>query len=199
MRDAGLLHIYNLYGSDVFLALELDKSNFVVAFFTFRTSSWHYDGERTDLHDCLSILFSIACAVQQKSISLWDIQNEWTEIEEELYGRYATVTQPNLSILRQDDSGLVKLDELFTLYRLYLSFLGLYFSHSSKSPKYAWDLPHIHSFREKVALSIGAKTDDVVVVERCRPDWTYVQIYKHGIAALKSPLVRPLLGSLHQK
>ncbi|RJF99417.1 hypothetical protein [Noviherbaspirillum saxi] len=195
VRDRELLTVTDPYGADFFLNLERDSSNFILAFFTFRTSSWTYNGERTDLHDCLSMLFSVTCAVQDMSVTLWDIKHPFSGIDEELYGRHAIVTQPNLSIISQDDAGLAKLGATLSLYRNFLCFLMWYFSESSKNSEYAWDRPHVHALRDVVAASVELEADDVVAVERCKPDWTYVQIYKSGITALKSPLIRKILGS----
>lgn len=188
IRTTDMLNISDPYQMDFFLALTLDVSQLAIIHFTFRTNSFFYDGERTDLHDSHSLLFSMCGAVQGYSISLWDVDNHFSEIESELYARYATVGQPNHSVITQDEAGIEQLKKILVLYLNYRRFLNGYYA-SSEKPMYVWNRPDLLSFGEKIAGLLGVEVDDVVVNERKGPDWTYVQVYELGVSAIKSEFI----------
>jgi hypothetical protein len=59
-----------------------------------RTTSWEYDGERTDLHDLLSLLWAASLRVREAaSVRLVTMLNDFTGIESEIYARYLTLDQ----------------------------------------------------------------------------------------------------------
>jgi hypothetical protein len=74
--------------------IQHDSSAFI-SFFV-RTTSWDVDGERTDLHDCLSTLFAafLRVAPRPVSCSYWDVPHPaFVAPETEIYARYLTVDQ----------------------------------------------------------------------------------------------------------
>ncbi|WP_321968629.1 restriction endonuclease [Paraburkholderia tropica] len=198
-RHSSRLDIFDPTQMDFFLALEIDRTGLIVAFFIFRTSSWHYDGERTDLHDGQSLLFSLSCAVQGLSVSLWDIKNEFSEAEGELYGRYATITQPNLSVITQDEPGLAAMGRLIELYSAYRSLLSSLYSSSPSNRKYSWRAPKVQELRSNLVTALAVGVDDVLCNERSGPDWIYLRIYKKNISAFKSTVVRNIFKVLQSR
>jgi Restriction endonuclease len=65
------------------------------AWFDFRTTSWDWPGERSDLNDITSsIMMALACKIGNFSCSLIDYPNEFSRIPSELYRRFAIPQQP---------------------------------------------------------------------------------------------------------
>lgn len=192
-RTKNRLDISDEYQQDFYLTLELDTSDIAIAYFIFRTNSYNYDGERTDLHDCQSILFSICCAINSQSVSLWDIENPFSEIEEELYGRYAIISQPNFSVIPQDAPGLKILKEVLHTYKTFQEFTIYYKHYSTKSKHYSWDTKNINLLREKIASYLGISPDKIIGNERTYPDWNYFQIYSEKLSAIHSTIASKTL------
>lgn len=188
VRTKRMISIYDKYQYDFHLKLELDNTGSIIVYFVFRTSSWVYDGERTDLHDCFSLFFSLCCLINNYSISLWDIKNDFIDIESELYGRYATISQPNLSVITQDEIGIKRLQELIDIYINFMKFTGAYKYQSTHKKDYKWDVDIVHSIREKIALTLNILSSEVIGNIRCKPDWLYFQVYTKHMSIIKSKL-----------
>lgn len=64
-------------------------------YFYIRTNSYSYSNERTDLHEVLSVLFSIFLRLHSGfSSTLVDMENDFTHIPTELYARFLFIEQP---------------------------------------------------------------------------------------------------------
>lgn len=192
-RESESIAIFDDTQHDFFLRAQVEATGFVIVYFVFRTNSFSYDGERTDLHDVQSSLFSLCCAVHGFSAALWDVSNGFTEIESELYARWATVVQPNLSVISQDEAGLEKLKQVLFLYRVFQAMLVEYRTASSKKRSYCWDRDDLFALRTKIALGLEVPEDDVVVMERTSPDWRYIQIHRLGLAGFCSKYLGNML------
>lgn len=179
---------------DFYLVFELDSSGLVVVYFVFKTDSLTYDGERTDLHDCQSILFSLCCSTNAFSVSLWDIDNSFSNIEGELYGRFAMISQPNLSVITQDEVGKRNIELIFYIYKDYQSFILPYRCQSSNIKGYEWDTECIYRYRQSIALVLKVDIQDVVGNKRTQPDWDYFQIYSKKISIIRSSIAEQMLG-----
>lgn len=71
------------------------ESGRVFFWFRVRTLSFHYAGDRTDLHDVLSTLMALLVNVMVgASCRLHDILNPATGDPDELYGRFIVIDQP---------------------------------------------------------------------------------------------------------
>lgn len=93
-----------------------------------RTSSWNFDGERTDLHDVLSLLWAAALRAREvTSTRLVTVLNPATKADSEIYARYLLPAQPGelasgralkerAEILSRESAHMFMLvDELFSL------------------------------------------------------------------------------------
>jgi len=178
---------------DFHLVFELDRTGILVSYFIFRTNSWAYSGERTDLHDCFSVLFSLACATNKISVSLWDVSNGFSQVEGELYARYATISQPNCSVITQDEAGIENIKSMISIYKDFQSFILPYKCQSSSDKKYSWDLDELHETSKSIACLMELSTEDVVANRRAQPDWDYYQICKENISIIKTPIGSKML------
>lgn len=188
VRSANRIDIGDFTQQDFYLAFELDKTGLIIAYFVFRSSSWTYDGERTDIHDTQSLLFSLCCATNNYSVSLWDVTNGFSQIEEELYGRYATISQPNHSVITQDESGLKHIKSILSIYKDYQRFLLAYKCQSSSVKSYCWNIEEIESQTKKFADILGVDISEVFGNRRTQPDWDYYKAHSQRISVIKTPL-----------
>ena len=86
----------DLSGLQVHLSLKESNVDF---YYSIRTSSWSYNGERTDLHDIISVSFSyfLKFADLKISCSLINVVNPAvTGLEDEIYARYVVPIQYSL-------------------------------------------------------------------------------------------------------
>jgi len=66
-----------------------------LVYLSVRTTSWEYDGERTDLHDVLSLLWAAALRVHEvASTQLVTVLNAFSGIKTEIYARLLVLEQP---------------------------------------------------------------------------------------------------------
>lgn len=199
VRTPNRIDIGDFTQQDFYLVFELDQTGLVVSYFIFRTNSMIYDGERTDLHDCLSLLFSLCCATNNISTSLWDVGNGFSQIEGELYARYAAVSQPSCSVITQDEAGIENISSIISVYKDFQSFMRPYKCQSSKHKSYSWDLEDLHESCRSIAGVLGLSKDDVVANRRWQPDWDYFQISSQNISIIKTPIgTRMLSGYISQ-
>ena len=80
-----------------FIALSLRielVDDHILYYFYHRTSSWTYNGERSDLHDSITSIYSFFLRVNNRlSVHIIDIINPITFETSEIYGRYLIPTQ----------------------------------------------------------------------------------------------------------
>lgn len=77
---------------------EPDTPDCVSAWLTVRTTSWHFEGERSDLHDTISTLVALAVRLEgQVSTAIFVIQNVFTGIPTEIYAHAISVMRPSLT------------------------------------------------------------------------------------------------------
>lgn len=76
------------------LRVEIDNRDFIKFYFTQRTNSWFYNGERTDLHDLISLAFALFLnKLGYCSSNLIDVWNPITISDVEIYSRYIVPIQ----------------------------------------------------------------------------------------------------------
>jgi hypothetical protein len=149
----------------------------------FRTSSWDFDGDRTDWHDIVSVL--LACylrSVASLSCRLWDQHNPAVPLPAELYGRYLTLDQPDGSLIKLDKAGLAAVDKLLTHIKLFEMMFSGWFdwsheegqcdSRSSYAEAKEW------AARVRTATRDGSNTNVTTANVRWHPDWKYFRSAK---------------------
>lgn len=195
-RDKVRIDIHDTHQIDFFLRFEKHYSGAIVAYFVFRTSSWSYEGDRTDLHDIESLLFSLVCLKRGMSASLWDVDNDFSGVEEELYARYATVVQPSLSVLTDDLVGVESAHSLLLLYKEFQEVITGLVKQSSPKKSYSWRIFCVDILSQKIADTFGVSPEKVSGCSRSRPDWLYFQIHGEGISALWSKQVVSIVSPM---
>lgn len=195
-RDDVRIDIHDSHQMDFFLRFEKHHAGAIVAYFVFRTSSWSYEGERTDLHDIESLLFSLVCLKRGMSASIWDVENVFSGIDEELYARYATVVQPSLSVLTDDLVGVKNAHSLLLVYKDFQEILMALVKRSSSKKGYSWRVFCVESLSQKIADIFGTSRERISGCSRSRPDWLYFKIHDENISTIWSKQAVSIVSSI---
>ena len=153
-------------------------------YLTVRTTSWDYDGERTDLHDLFSLLWAALLRVRgAASPRLITVLNEFSGIESEIYSRFLFLEQEaphnSTSLRAQAERLSAESRAIFDL--LSEAFGGAVDREPSPpqgsvtwSPEPDW----IQAVRRQLRL---AEHQDYEVRIRPFPAWTYFGSNKRGV------------------
>jgi Restriction endonuclease len=89
--------------------------------FSIHSSSWTFHGERTDIHEVVSVFLALFFRVSPIGTSsrLVTVVNEFSRIDVEIYTRYLILEQPNVSCFPINEYGLEKIDELLLSIRVF--------------------------------------------------------------------------------
>ncbi len=72
-----------------------DNTSDAELYLTVRTTSWEFNGERTDLHDLFSVLWAAALRTREfASVRLVTVLNGFSGIDSEIYARMLLLDQP---------------------------------------------------------------------------------------------------------
>jgi len=187
------------------LHLTFTDSDRAFAYINCRTTSWHFDGERTDLHEVLSVLlaaFLQTLTPSRYSCRLWDVFNPAVPVPEvELYARILTLSQPDGSVVNFGQ------DDVNVLTRLLGQILAFHYSFSrvfcprccnegDEDRRYSSE--KLSAWRRHCDRALGEVTrdfDDCVQYNlRRSPDWHYYRNFRRKVTVLRHPLLGPVLG-----
>lgn len=179
--------------SRILPGFEVTGNNEVFVYFTVRTTSWDFDGERTDVNDALSLFMAIFLRVFDVSCVLWDIPNMFSRIPTELYGRYITVGQPNRSNYKLDEFGLEQLKVLLFGLRF---FEDRFWSFLEWDPEidpmleanYGWQDRATQTWAQKVAKATGEtlRSHKIQYNFRKNPGWLYYRTIAKNMSIFRS-------------
>lgn len=182
-----IVYISSLWGISLHMLLNNESAQY---YFVVRTSSWVYDGERSDLHDVISICFAIF--LKQKPIYtsylIQNIYNPATCDDYEMYGRILLPIQGK-TILYTISSiqDLIIFSDLFC--HLFLLVLG---NNLPEHKKYGVDISK--SFLSK----IGTLTDNINTTKRNFPKWEYYRNYDEGLTIIDSSMILTLISKIFE-
>ncbi|WP_157783755.1 restriction endonuclease [Bradyrhizobium liaoningense] len=157
-------------------------------YLTVRTTSWEFNGERTDLHDVFSLLWAAALrASEAASGRLVTVLNGFSGIESEIYARHILLNQQgtlrdNFSL--RDRAEALSTESLNMGSLLIKAFgrpdgINLPLEHVTlPSPEPEW----IGRVRERLRL---AEFEDYEVRQRPYPRWTYFGSNDRGVSLIE--------------
>ncbi|WP_147382349.1 hypothetical protein [Mycobacteroides abscessus] len=158
-------------------------------YFTCRTSSSQFGGDRTDLNDFLSILLAVALRGRAWSAGLVDVEHPAVPEMGELYARHVVLVQPSPFLTRESVAAEVReiLKPMITLGFLLPQALGIYdcLSKSTYGFESLESTEWVSVVRKALRLK-GADAD--VVTSRENPDWRYFRSARSGISVLSSSI-----------
>lgn len=180
------------------VTLELSEGSICVFYVTFRTNSYEFDGERTDLHDALSLLFAYFMRLNNVSVALWDVENPVLKIPVELYARHATLVQPNYSVITLDAQGLDIVEKNLNLIKEFALFVYHIFKNSDEKRFYSWQDEETESqgnALNKIAKQLYKETENFQFNTRKSPDWFFYRNSDVGVSIIKSEWISEWLSS----
>lgn len=178
----------------------------VFAYAYFRTTSWDWDGERTDLNDLLSVLPAISLRIEPPFISslLYDVEHPLGLFvdgnpmpESEVYARYIAFSQPEGLFSVSADS-LKRIGEILTALAAYeTNVAGLVAMERGVSDRFSYKDEALLRWVRKVRAALGQSEDaEASYNVRTNPRWMFYRSKAVGASVYYSPLTASALGRL---
>ena len=105
------------------------------AWVSVRSSSWNWDGERTDIHDVIAHTVALWLYLHGHSCSLWEVDNPAVFVPTEVYSYVIRFEQGSLANLKSRDSIDKMVSELIFSLRLAWNSFWAAFWTSDKRPR----------------------------------------------------------------
>jgi len=181
----GRVPVYFPFGFSVDMVSDDTKD--AELFLTIRTSSWDFDGERTDIHDVLSLLWATNLRVRElASTRLLTVLNPVTDCESEIYARHLLLAQPGSLAAGKPlkPRAEVVSGESANMHALLETVFGPNPRQDSLDPAYSsspsrnWIAP----VRRRLRLE---ENEDFEIRKRSYPDWTYFGSNRLGITVVE--------------
>lgn len=169
-------------------------------YFRVRTDSWHYDGERTDIHDCVSVILSSWCTEKLGfSSALYDEHHPAIQSLDdfEVYARYVVPSQ-----LPPQFNDAANAEPYLDLVICVLAFTHLFWTMFGGCPcTECRELLGIkYDFRNALGKHLQQKIDSIFktpknknVKDRQLPTWKYYRNFDQRISVVYSEFVARFL------
>jgi hypothetical protein len=184
---------FNDKSSRIIPRFEATSDDDIFLYLDVQTTSWDFEGERTDLNDALSFFTAIFLRLFDISCALWDIPNAFSGIPTELYGRYITVAQPNRSNYRLDEHGVEQIKILLSAVRFFEERFGSLLEWEPALDRrvdstYGWRDHATQTWARQVAKSTGEtlRSHKIQYNFRKNPGWLYYRSIGHDISMFRS-------------
>ncbi len=155
--------------------------------------------EVTDLHDMIpTVLTTITKCNGHGSFRFLGQHNEFSGIDDELYGMYWFPSQPLNERIRknskQDFDSLFGI--LFDLYIFHMYQGDLLGANDSDEDDFSYDSPELQSWVNSIVKAIGDNESHVSNLRK-NPDWFYFRSFSAGFSVCKNPhIAKTLKGFL---
>lgn len=172
-------------------SLEFTESG-VFIYLYFRTTSWDWDGERTDLNDVLSVLPAVFLRIgpPYTSCMLYDVEHPAAEMpESEVYARYIAFMQPE-GILSLSEDTVDRLTEILLAIAIYEAHLGGYLAFSPNAvDRYSFQEETLLRWVTNVRAALGQTEDaEASYCSRTNPQWMFYRSRAVGATVCYSPI-----------
>jgi hypothetical protein len=163
-----------------------------------RTSSWEFDGDRTDLHDIFSTILSLYLRIHHESkysCSLWNVENPILgELPGEIYGRKISVEQPfGKSIDLNDLESILNFINRFKEASIFLVKATSYACRNKNSFLYEKELNRHEIVFKDLSKKLG---EEAGIIKRINPPITYLRTLERDLSLIYSPTVASEVKSL---
>lgn len=158
-------------------------------------------GERTDLHEIMPMVAMLFFRISGKfSFRFLGQHNEWSDIEDELYGTYIFPSQPMSERIRISSK-----DDLEEFISILLGFVllqnkavELFGIDEGGEQDYGWKGEELNNWVKNVKNAIG---DDVTCTynERKNPTWYYFRSFSTGVSVVKSEALAQAIRLLNEQ
>ncbi len=158
-------------------------------------------GERTDLHEILPMVVALFFRAAGKlSFRFLGEHNEWSNIEDELYGTYIFPSQPLFERIRASskediDEFIGILIGLVIIQNHLKDFLDI---TEGEEESYSWKGDELNNWVNKIKKILG---EDIGCTynERCNPTWFYFRSFTSGVSVVKSKTLSRRIRQLYKK
>jgi hypothetical protein len=165
-------------------------------YFYERTTSWQYDGERSDLHDVISTLLSVFLKLNfDISCALYDVPHPAIETSCEIYARYIIPQQLNSWFNELNENARNKVIELLVgvhaFEMIFWRMVGCPCEDCRKelNPPYEYSYEFDDNWDQTVQVSLGSKSKQLSLSSRYLPTWNYYKNYSSHISVVKSSML----------
>lgn len=171
-------------------SLEFTESG-VFVYLYFRTTSWDWDGERTDLNDVLSVLPAILLRIgpPYASCLLYDIEHPVGAMpESEVYARYIAFGQPtgHLSLTADSVVRVAAMLRAMTAYEFHLG--GFIDIEPNGSDHFSFEDEALLQWVAAVRQALGQSQDvEASYCVRTNPRWKFYRSKAAGASVCHSP------------
>ena len=175
-------------------------------YFMFRTSSWTYSGERTDLHDIISIVFSAFLRLHNTSISFFTFFDGTfvdPKAEVEIGAVFLIADQSRLALISDKEALEYFKDIVFSAIcfeRLLFRVFGCPCEDCAKADgstmPFVSNIPE--SDKEKIEAVFEPVEHRVTYMTRENPDWNYYRNFKKKVTLIKSESLVQFLTQLYK-
>ncbi|KFZ30789.1 hypothetical protein IDSA_06775 [Pseudidiomarina salinarum] len=151
--------------------------------------------EVTDLHDILpTVLTTIIKANGTSSFRFLGEHNEFSGIDDELYGMYWFPAQPLNEKLRKNSENDLDcfFNILFDLYMFHMYQGDILGANDYEPVDFSSDSPELKVWVDSIVEAIG-KDESYVANLRVNPDWFYFRSFSAAFSIFKSPHIATLL------
>lgn len=189
------------------LKISCDENQNISFYFTQRTTSWVYNGERTDLHDVIPIAFALYIKnLGICSLFCTDVYNPATGAEDEIYSKFLTPLQINNALVNRNNEDHNKYIDIlvysliFFEHNFWNSFPGCPCNECRNRLGYEFDYTYeIEKDKfNKVIKSIGSTEELVNYCERTLPKWFYFRDFRKKISVIESKELHSILANINE-
>lgn len=204
-REQNSISIWTSPFSGISLTFSCNENEDISFYYNQRTTSWTYNGERTDLHDVIPIVFALFI----KSLGLChlfftDVFNPATGADDEIYSKFLTPVQINDSLKnKNDDSYLECIDKLVHSLWLFEHYFWNCFPGcpcNECRDKLGYEFEYTYDINEEKLISIKKainSTENLLnYCERTLPNWIYFRDFEKRISIIQSDNILPFLNKL---
>jgi hypothetical protein len=190
-------------GSLPVVGVQIDGEENVFVYLFIRTTSFDFDGERTDLHDCFSALLAADLrSTSSVSCSLWDVPHPVSGIATELYARYITINQSLSAFNSTSERGIDFLKHLlaaniWTFEQFFWQCADLKFLTKTELDE-DFSYEQADRWAKHVSEIIGEPFDHKKIQANTRrsPTWSYYRSIKSGISVYHAPNLAKFVAAL---
>lgn len=171
------------------------KNHIPETYFYHRTSSWDYEGDRSDLHDIIPILLAafFKCRLDI-SYAIYDLPHPIIETSCEIYARYIIPQQSDQNIYSSDeDASAVITNLIINLYFFESCFwymVGCPCENCRKQYEFSpaeYTEEFSNGWPEKIQKALNSKSKKLSLSSRFLPTWDYYRNYSSHVSIIQSP------------
>lgn len=154
-----------------------------------RTSSWAFDGERSDLHDLISSILAITLRISNVSTSLLTLDHPLTDLygvdfTNEIHARIVSFERHNLMSFQLSQENELLIKKIINSTYLTAFLMDNVFSYTEPH-KPNPSLYHEKAIKIATILGVGEKNENFNYMARKQPFWGWFRSFDTGISVFE--------------